>query len=138
MPNVDLRTALEIARSEHDDAESQLHGVEAKLEALTAEIRGLEMALARHNGKRVAPKGPTPTEVREWRGMHRTDAIVRVLTEADKGMSPREITDVLLSVGRKDGRKLVSAAIQYLKGEGRVHSEGRGQWVPGPENGGVS
>ena len=117
---------------------AQLHEAEAKLEALDIEIKGLELTLARHNGSPVAPKGPTPTEVREWQGLHRTDAIIRVLTEADRGMSPRQITDVLLNAGRKDSRKLVAAAIQYLKGGHRVHSEGYGQWVPGPDDGGVS
>lgn len=130
---IDLRTALETARAEREAAEGQLHEVEAKIESLDIEITGLEMAFARHNGKAEPSSGLSPSEARKWKRMHRTDAIIRVLTEAGEPMGPRDITDVLLSVGRKDQRKLVAAAIQYLKRERRVHWLGRGQWVPGPD-----
>lgn len=130
---IDLRAALNTARSEREEAEVRLHEVEAEIESLDIEITGLEMALARHNGKSEPSNGPSLTERREWKRMHRTDAILRVLTDAGKPMGPRDITDVLLSVGRKDQRKLVAAAIQYLKREQRVHWLGRSEWVPGPD-----
>lgn len=128
---IDLSTALELARSEREQAISRLHEAEAEVESLDSEIKGLELALARHNGVPTSPV-PPPAEARKWNRLARTDAITRVLEESGEPMSPKEITDILHAVGRTDKRKLVAAAIQYLKRENRVHSIGYGQWVPGP------
>jgi len=128
---VDIRTALELAQSEREKALTRYHEAEADLDSLDTEIRGLELALVRHNGA-PAVEAPPPAEARKWAALTRTDAITRVLDEEGGPMSPKEITDALLARGRSDKRKLVAAAIQYLKREGRVHSIGYGEWVLGP------
>ena len=129
---VDIRTALELARVERAENEEQKQMIEDRKFALDIEIAGLEMALSRHDGPLDSPASPSPSETKEWRALTRTDAVVRVLSESNKPMSPREITNVLLSMGRTDKRKLVAAAIQYLKQGKRVHSIGYGEWVAGP------
>lgn len=129
--NIHLKTALENARSERQKATEQLQEAEASLATIDIEIQGLELALARYEGKPPSAE-PTPAVRRRWEKLHRTDAITDVLRDSDTPMSPREITDALHAVGRTDERHLVAAAIQYLKGEKRVHSRGYGQWVFGP------
>ena len=128
---IDLRNALEVARTEREDVLARLHTAEAEVASLDTEIKGLELALARHNGG-PTPVGPDPVEIRKWKKMARTDAITRIMEEKGEPMSPREITDALLSVGRTDQRNPVAAALQYLKREQRIHWIGRGQWIPGP------
>lgn len=68
-----------------------------------------------------------------WLILNRMEAVARVLAEADRPLSPKEITDLLHEHGRTDDKtNLVSAALNYLVKKGRVHSEGRGNWRAGP------
>jgi hypothetical protein len=61
--------------------------------------------------------------------MKRTDAIARVLLEADGPLSPSQIHQGLKGRGREDGPNAVSAALAYLNHRGRVTAVSRGQWT---------
>jgi hypothetical protein len=127
---VDLRDALEDARRALADAERdreraarQLQAVALRIQELLEETRGLERALARHEGAAV----PIPTDM-NWQGLTRTDAIMQILQAEAVALSPTEITNKLVERGRRDRPPVVSAALAHLKSRGRVESAGYGKW----------
>jgi len=112
---------------------------------LDVEIEGLRMALDRLR-RTASSEGPaTPTsvevltdEVAAWRGLTRTDAVLRALTEAGGRMHRKAITDALAAAGRAgDSIEAVSAALAYLSrgDEPRVENVGAGVWrlIPAEE-----
>jgi hypothetical protein len=65
-----------------------------------------------------------------WSRMARTDAIAALLEQTGRPMSPAEMSEVLMSRGRKeDTARLVSASLSHLRRQGRVESAGHGVWV---------
>ena len=125
---LDLKSALEDVDRELKDAHEQQQRLTGTIESLEAEARGLELAIARHNGQvqeMVAANGETAA----WRKMPRTDAVIRVLAEADEPLGPAGITGELHQHGREDRRDPVAATLAYLKKKGRVSHESYGMWT---------
>ena len=126
---VDLQAAFDRADGDLRRAERQLDGLVKRIETLRAERLGLELAMAR-NG--LTPgAAPSRTGAMDPAAMSRTDAILQVMEEhAEAPLSPTEVLDLLNRLGRtKDTRHSVGAALSYLRSQGKVQQQGRGQWV---------
>lgn len=124
------------------DVDQEIHSIHKKIEDLTTRLnalgeerRGLQLALDRHNNG-ASVLMPEPTD-QEWKALNRTDAVERVLREAERALSPSQITDQLKEKGRDDSDPYVSAALSYLAREKRVHRTGRAQWRAGPSGSGA-
>ncbi|MFN2525143.1 MAG: hypothetical protein ABR505_02605 [Actinomycetota bacterium] len=118
-----------------DNVDHAIHATEMKIQELTARLqaleeerKGLQLALARHQGgKTIVPK---PSDD-EWLKLNRTDAVEKVLIEAGRPLSPTQIATALREKGRDDTDTYVSAALSYLLRESRVTRIGRAQWIAG-------
>lgn len=126
---VDLRTALQYAEKERDRLSSVIEQAQTELREVEVEIEGLRYALRRHVGS------DEPLDrAAVIRSLARTDAVHEVIMEAEgRPMSPNDVVEALHSYGRDDEYNAVSAAIAHLAKNGRVHSVGRGAWLPGPD-----
>lgn len=72
---------------------------------------------------------PANPEFAEWRGLPRTDAILRVLrAEKQRSFTTREIIDELVRHGREDNYGSTSAALSYLSQSDRIDRAGRGKY----------
>lgn len=120
-----LHFALKDAEAFLGDKEAQRRDLEEEIERIQAEVRGLELAVARHSQSPVANERP-------WVSLTRTDAVESVLAEAPGPLGPSEIVEHLTAAGRDDDYTAVSATLAHLQRTDRVHSVGRGQWVSGP------
>lgn len=101
------------------------------------EVRGLELAIARREGRNTETPRPAPAG---WDMLSRADAVPRVLEQAGRPLSPTEITDALHARGRNDSRKGVSVALMRLEQRGVVRKgDRRGLWelVPPSREGGL-
>lgn len=113
MSTVTLLEALTTARVE-------LARTQAELEDRQAEVRGLELALARLGAR---PGGPAilsdkPPSVER---LPRTGAIEQALGNSNAPMTPRALAPVVASIrGTTEKSKDIGAALAYLKKAGRV------------------
>jgi hypothetical protein len=70
-----------------------------------------------------------------FRRLARTDAVLRVLREADQPMAPKEISRVLVKRGRPDDSpNLVSSTLDHLMRNGFAQKVGRAQWIATPND----
>jgi hypothetical protein len=141
-----IKEALTQAEDSLEETESELAELHERAQRLKAEIHGLRLALAAHeqpqketlftrllNG--AANVGVAFLTLEEWRRLPRTEAVTRVFAET--GFEPlhrKVVTDMLHAKGRDDDIKDVSAALAYLKREGRAESLGNGQWLVPPKS----
>lgn len=133
----DTREAIRVALEELDRVQAEMNAAEAKVAMLQREEEGLVLALKRHTS--TAGPGQQRLEVVEEEApaepdeeildLPRTDAIVRVLLDYPRGLSPARLRDVLQERGRDDEYPVVSAALSHLKSQGRVTSPKRGLYV---------
>jgi len=119
---MDLRQALADAEAELAQAEKQVQDLVNLIGRLKDEKRGLELAVARHNGHATV-------DPNEWQVLSRPQAILRLLVEIGEAMSPSEINRQFASRGRRDQPRLVSAGLNALKNRGQVQSLGNGKWA---------
>lgn len=134
MAVMELTEALTQAEEMRDKLSAERDRIVGELADLDIEIRGLRAAVHRFGG-------PVPLLSRiedasaedVFRTLPRTEAIEIVLRGAEVPMSPDEVRIELEHRGRTDNYNATSAAIAHLARKGRVHSEGRGQWVIGPK-----
>jgi hypothetical protein len=141
------RQALEevLAETNKELAEviRRIQGLQKRAEDLKAEKMGLQMALARRVARSqerkervldtavaVMDAAVTAHDAFTWRSLTRTDAILRLLRETDQSISPTDISKMLRSRGREDDTPdYVSAALAYLKRNGKVERSGYGKWI---------
>lgn len=125
-----LRQALTDAERELEqvqiDRDEALARFTDKAERLKEEIRGLRLAIARHNGH--TPPEPEPQEQEDWTGKKRTDAVYEVLLRSHQPLGPSSIAAALKKLGRDDTTHWVSATLAYLKKNGRVEPKAPGKW----------
>jgi hypothetical protein len=113
---VDLEEALRDAEGRLEQAEAERQEITTRIGQLQEEVRGLQLALARHQGAPVA----SPTD-NGWKTLARTDAIARVMREFHRPMKPVAIASALTERGRNtDKPAYVSAALAYLQKQGVV------------------
>lgn len=101
--------------------------LDAEIISLTTEMQGLNLYIRRHG---VPVITVSPDEEARWRAMTRTDAIIKVLQEMSRPGSPKEISEWLHNTGRADDPADISRALNRLKEQHRVVSQGRGLWAP--------
>lgn len=66
----------------------------------------------------------------EWRTLPRTDAVAQMMAQQNRPLRPMELSKLLISSGRSDdSTRNVSAALAYLKKQGRVESASPGYWI---------
>lgn len=123
---MDLQTAYDQAEADLRRAERQLESLARRVDALRAEKQGLGLAVARHGGRGAPPSSGASVDPV---AMSRTDAILRVMAEQPGILSPGRIAELLTGLGRADTKHSVGAALSYLRQQGKVHLEGRGEWV---------
>src|SRR5690242_9035824 len=122
-----LPRALEDAKRELDLAVAALEGCQAaltlqqqKVHELHTEVQGLQMAMARadqpesDDGSSWWSKFLIGISLVVTESQTRTTAIVDVLAQADRPLSPSEIVEALHHAGRSDTIHSVSATITYL------------------------
>lgn len=151
LPNVNARAHAEVIRTLLADVNSRATKIEAELNDLLVERRGLELSLARltaeaaaeDDGKRdpqdvqisdpAAPPDQMPrflSHEEEWHLLGKTAAVKRVLAEAAEPLGPSDVMAVLESVGLpQEDSEVVRGALAYLKRKGEATSVGRSQWV---------
>lgn len=113
---MDLEEALRDAEDRLEHAEAERQEITTRIGQLQEEVRGLQLALARHQGALVA----SPTD-NGWKTLARTDAIARVMREFHRPMKPVAIASALTERGRNtDKPAYVSAALAYLQKQGVV------------------
>lgn len=136
MAKVSLAGALRIAREE-------LERAEAKAEELRMEVRGLELAAARHQARSATATSTSPTSGDRAANLQdgaRTGAVLLELLRATKPLSPSELAGLIsLKRDRPERPRDIGAALSYLKRMGKVERIGQGMWVavrpnPAPQN----
>jgi hypothetical protein len=115
-----LEGEIEEAQAERAQAADALAACDRRLEELRAEQHGIESYVRRHDPAAIQADG--------WK-ITRIEAVARVLKESDTPLSPGEIVDALVQVGRTDEMKDVAAALSHLKKRGRATNVTRGLWV---------
>jgi hypothetical protein len=81
----------------------------------------------------LAYRQPSTTGMRtggDWRTLPRTEAVVRMLAEAGKPLSPSELSQRLQGVGRDDSPVAVGKALNRLQHQRRATTTGWAKWVP--------
>lgn len=127
-------TAGALARALQERADRRAQE-DAEIEALSIELNGLKLALARRGrGTTPAEKDeasiPSVIDQERLRRVPRTRAILEIMANIGRPAGPAEIASHLQDGGReKDTAPIVSAALDHLKRQGNVVSEGRGSWV---------
>ena len=137
-----ISTALRGLLADVEREEAQL---QARLEEVRLERRGLELALRRQQGGDASPPLaglPPPDEevslplpdapqpAGDWARLNQTEAVAKVLAEATTPLSAREVADRLAAVGMpQDNTDAVRGGLAYLKRKGRATFHSRGQWV---------
>src|SRR5262249_30864367 len=130
----DARRALQALDGRREAIYAQMREVDETAVVLQAEIDGFELAIKRHHLDLHGPDEPVSTSASQWRAMNRTDAIERLLLE-NGPLGPSAISGELKERGRQnDSANLVSAALAYLKEQGRVRRIGNGTWEIGPRS----
>jgi hypothetical protein len=129
VPAMNLHEALKDARDRLAEAENQQAEIATNIGQYKDEIRGLELALRRHD--EGALYGDLVPSKNGWNTIARTEAIQRLLRESDMPLGPAEIARMLAQRGRgdKDNPRYVSAALAYLKNKGVVESSGDSRWI---------
>lgn len=107
--------------------QAQRAALEAEILRLTTEAEGLNLYITRHGVQVITVP---PEKMARWRAMPRTDAIIEALQEMNSPGSPKEISEWLRSTGREDDPADVSRALNRLKEQHRVESQGHGLWAP--------
>jgi hypothetical protein len=125
---VDLIAALADVELRLEQKRRERVQLDLEVRQLEIEHRGLTLAVKRHDAAPVDLESLDEPDF--FAGMSRTQAIVTVLREAGRPMSPSEIVTELNQRGRSDGPKVVSASLAHLQKQGKVRSESRGEWVP--------
>lgn len=145
------RQALEEVLAETDkelaEVTRQMQALQERAESLKAERMGLQMALTRRVAKSqerkdrvidsavavvegVSTVAAGLSEAYLWRDLARTEAILRVMAEMNRPVSPTELSQMLRSRGRvDDSRDYVSAALAHLKKQKKVERAGYGLWI---------
>jgi hypothetical protein len=125
---VDLIAALADVEQRLEQKRMERIQLELEVRQLEMEHRGLLLAVQRHDAAPVDLESLDEPDL--FAGMARTQAVVTVLREVGRPMSPSEIVTELNQRGRSDGPKVVSASLTHLQKQGKVRSESRGEWVP--------
>jgi hypothetical protein len=147
---VNVKMRAEVIRGLLADVNSRAAKIEAELNDLRVEQRGLELSLARltaeaaenddrRDAQHAQVSDPTafpkqmprflPQE-EEWRMLGKTAAVKRVLAEATEPLGPADVMAVLESVGLpQEDSEPVRGALAYLKRKGEATWIGRSQWV---------
>jgi hypothetical protein len=108
-----------------EQAEAERQELLARIGQLQEEVRGLELAVARHQGSTLVA---TPRQ-NGWMGIPRTTAIERIMRELAVPLAPIQIAQALRERGRTtDKPAYVSAALAYLKTKGTVLRTDEG-WI---------
>ena len=126
---MDMKAGLADAEQERDllaiERERLIAEIDAQIAELDDEIKGLKLAISRHNGEAELSEAAR----KDWASMKRIDAVWEILAVTTRGLSPKAIADRLAEVGRADTPTDVSQTLQYMKKKGEVTSRGRGKWV---------
>jgi hypothetical protein len=152
-----LEAALAEVKAAIPQAQAEAERTARHVAELLEEERGLQLALARRAASDGAtttagtegvdaaldepPTEPAAPEVApaeppgDWASLNHQDAVLRVLTEARRPLSPKDIVRALRAVGRSDSGDQVRAALNALKRIGRASLTGRAQWVATAEAG---
>ncbi|WP_375488557.1 hypothetical protein [uncultured Jatrophihabitans sp.] len=72
----------------------------------------------------------------DWAAMTRSAAVERAIMMMNASrptVSPGDIEDFLAKAGRSDTRDEIGGVTAYLNRTGKIHSQGRGKWVYGPD-----
>jgi hypothetical protein len=124
---MEVRQALEQALAENiqaaEETQKRIRELIDGMNRLREERRGLELALQRYGGG-VAKSGENG-----WANLTRPEAVLRVMQQVGRPVSPTALAEFLAQLGREDGPRFVSAALTGLKQRGKVRQLGRGLWV---------
>lgn len=118
---MDVGEVLQRERKKRQQIAADLQNLQQKLLESDTKIRVLESVVVEYD------EIPAETILT----MPRTEAILRVMTDEARPLSPEDIRQALNDRGRTDEYNAVSAAIAHLQRTDRVHSVGRGAWVLG-------
>jgi hypothetical protein len=125
---------LAALRDERDSLRARLDANSAegnRLSGIVAALREAATTFGTPDQKAKAEAAAERMGEEDWRGLGRTEATLRAVTEADVPVGPTEIVKSLQRKGRTDDTiHLVSAALGYLARHHKVGSVGRAQWVP--------
>jgi hypothetical protein len=153
-----LEAALAEVKAAIPQAQAEAERTARHVAELLDEERGLQLALARRAASDGAatttagtegvdaaldelPTEPAAPEVApaephgDWASLNHQDAVLRVLTEARRPLSPKDIVRALRAVGRSDSGDQVRAALNALKRQRRASLTGRAQWAATAEAG---
>jgi hypothetical protein len=161
MEPTDVTQALEVALAEVKaaipEAQAEAERTARRVAELLDEERGLQLALARRAPSAgatttvgtdgvdavlveppmepAAPEVPLAEQHGDWAPLNHMDAVLRVLVEARRPLSPKDIVRALRAVGRSDSSDQVRAALNALKRQRRAALMGRAQWAATDEVG---
>ncbi len=123
-----LRDAEQRLAAAKDESDKFLIEIKERMEGLATEIRGLQLAMHRHNG--TAPTGATPQpDIIEWRVLRRTIALLTLMATLSTPSSPAALAAMLRKRGRDDEAPVISATLNHLRKQGNVTNHGGGSWV---------
>jgi hypothetical protein len=126
--------ALEAALQETKTRLAEAEAAAQEIPILREEVRGLELAVARRNGtaptaEPAFPRPELPT-TDDWVSLSRPQAILRVLANEGKAMSPADLASSLNKVGRpNDLPHYISSALNNLQKRQKVRRTGYGRWT---------
>jgi len=125
-----LAKALDEARQRRSRAEQELSCAQKLVDALEFTV---QIQAGSSNGDaNDLSDDQLPSAVHEWRALSRRSAVMRLLREWGKPISPKDLTTELHKRGRTDAYNGVAATLSRLKDDSKVESAGYGLWrLPG-------
>lgn len=120
--------AVLILRAERDRKASDLEAANIAVRDLKAAIKSIDEAIATISGAPIPEANHKPRSSGESLKI----VISRIVTD-EPGLSPSDISDRLLAIGRGTDMNTILGTLSRAKKEGLIHKDGR-VWFGGPEN----
>ncbi len=119
-----LRLRVDEAQAGLQRALAELSAVDDRLRALTESAEEL-----REVGPPTIVKAQVAEATIDWVGLDRTEAVLAVLARSISPMSPAQVQEELVRLGRNDGYDVVGSTLAHLKRTGRVEQPSRGRYT---------
>jgi hypothetical protein len=121
-----LRAALAKAEAELQGLQREAEAIADRIEEIANVKTALEYTISRQGTSRRITQEDADGS---WALLSRRAAILKLLAESARPLSPTDIAEGLVARGRTDNTRGVSATLSRLKLDAKVRSMGYSKWV---------